>query len=187
MAEKELPPANILTTAQMHTAMGIDRKMLSNVRDAGYVKPIGENQWDERATFLGYVKFQRDRRNAKSEAETRLRDEKLIGEKLKNAEKMGLVVPVDDLDDFGDATAGIWLTELGALPARHHKRDLQERRRLEREINEIFGRVSDYFKRVAETFPTTKRIISAFDRGNAGRRGGKQPKASGGDGNPGSP
>ena len=167
-------PSRVMTTQQACERLDISRQMLWQVAKAGYISQLGENRWDEAEVTLGYIKFLRASRSEKSEAETRVRDAKLIGEQLKNIERMGRVTPVEDYDDFTEGMAGIWLTELGSLPARHHQRDLQERRRLERDCNGILERVSNYCKLAAARAPATRKVATAFNRGDAGRMGRAQ-------------
>ena len=165
-------PSRIMTTQQACERLNIARQMLQQyVAGAGYVKPLADNQWDEAETTQGYIRFLRDSRSAKSEAQERAIDAKLVEQNLKNAERMGAVVPREDFEEFVDAIAAFFLTELGSLPSRHHQRDLVERRRLEKDCHGVLERASKHFKQLAVGLPAVRTIGGAVPGANAGRMG----------------
>ena len=171
--EEEAGVVSVTVAAQL---IKVSRQRLDVLVKEGWIKRLGPGRYRLIDVVHGYIDFLRDERSRanKSAADSRVRDAKLIEQNLKNAERMGLVVPREDFEEFVDAVAAFFLTELGSLPSRHHQRDLQERRRLERDCHGVLERASKHFKQLAVGLPATRTIMGAIPGADAGSVGRAQ-------------
>jgi hypothetical protein len=91
------------------------------------------------------------RNNSKSAAASRIQDARVAEIEMRNAIARREYVPVDDAQAAIDIVVGRVKSELTGLPARV-TRDLDQRRKLETEVNGSLKRIADELAASAEYF-----------------------------------
>jgi phage terminase Nu1 subunit (DNA packaging protein) len=97
----------------------------------------------------GYIRFLKDeaRRSSKSAAHTRLQDIRARKEELNIAQTERELVPLADAMTLVDEISGTIVARINAIPARL-TRNMDERARLQREIDEALVEVADRIKKL---------------------------------------
>jgi hypothetical protein len=132
--------AKIVSPTTLAAHLGVSRQYVEKLAADGVIER-GPTGFDQDQSRLKYISWLRDprRRSARAEAEAELRQLKMTALRL-----MEHAEHIEILDDL----VGLVRTELAALPARL-TRDLQERRRIERAVDEILHRMADRAEEMA--------------------------------------
>lgn len=142
-------PSRVMTTQQACHRLDISRQMLSKVAEAGYVKPIAENQWDEDETTQGYIRFLRAGRSARSESTKAVNDARTKAIELTTAARLGELVKRVDAIAVCDDIVGFTRGEMAGV-SRRSSRDIDVRKSVDKEILAALTRVADRLKDKSE-------------------------------------
>ena len=101
----------------------MSRSRLEQLVNDGWIKRHAPGKYRLIDAVHGYIDFMRDERTRNSNRAADLRKLLAIFRRRRSrcaivAERLGVVVPAEEFDEFIDGIAGIILTELGTLPAR---------------------------------------------------------------------
>jgi hypothetical protein len=141
--------AKIVSPTTLAAHLGVSRQYVEKLAADGVIER-GPTGFDQDQSRLKYISWLRDprRRSARAEAEAELRQLKMTALRLKIEEEQGRLMEHAEHIEILDELVGLVRTELAALPARL-TRDLQERRRIERAVDEILHRMADRAEEMA--------------------------------------
>jgi phage terminase Nu1 subunit (DNA packaging protein) len=110
----------------------------------GWISKADRGRYRVVDVVQGYIRFLRDeaRRSSKSAAHSRLQDIRARKEELNVAQTERELVPLADAMTLIDEIAGTVVARINAIPARM-TRNMDERARLQREIDEALAEVAD--------------------------------------------
>jgi phage terminase Nu1 subunit (DNA packaging protein) len=123
--------------------LGVSRQYVEKLARDGVIerRPEGFDQDQARLQYLAWLRDPH-RRSARAEADAELRRLKTLALQLKIEQEQGQLVEHSAMTEIIDEICGLVRSELAGLPARL-TRDLQERRRIERAVDEILRRMSE--------------------------------------------
>lgn len=142
-------PMELVSTTQMCTAFGIGERWLRQLSDQGVMRKISYGVWDLPTSIQEYVKWRIESElkhaplppgSSKDDFE-RERARKL---KLENDQREALLIQTPDALAAIDHIVGDIRTALAGIPARFTQ-NLEERRRLENEIDNVLEQLADRF------------------------------------------
>jgi phage terminase Nu1 subunit (DNA packaging protein) len=148
----------------------------------GWITQQG-NKNDRRYRLLdvvqGYIRFRddEDRRANKTAAHTRITDARSREVELKNAQREGRLIELDDVIEMIDTLIGLLRSSLSGLPARS-TRDLQLRRTIETAINDILATIADTAIERTKALGARRAASQASDADGARSMGGSEQDAS---------
>ena len=154
--------SGLLTADMAGRLLMISGERVRQLSKEGWIAKAGHNKFHLVDVVQGYLRFRNDadRRSTKTAADSRVRDARAREIELKNAQREGRLIEVDDAIEVVDKIVGVMLTGLSGLAARA-TRDLQVRRDIERAINETKQEIADTaaeetlaYRKTAETFGT---------------------------------
>jgi phage terminase Nu1 subunit (DNA packaging protein) len=119
----------------------------------GWISKADRGRYRVVDVVQGYIRFLRDeaRRSSKSAAHSRLQDIRARKEELNIAQTERELVPLADAMTLVDEVAGAVVARVNAIPARM-TRNMDERARLQREIDEALAEVADRVEKLGATF-----------------------------------
>jgi hypothetical protein len=142
---KQPPFPSVLTTAKLVELVGIGADRLAQIEQiGGFIQRDGRNRWPAGPTLVGLVRFYRsdERRSARSEAESRVRDARAQYLEARTAEKLRQLILIDDALEVLAVRCGLVRQEAEGQPARVGGRDLVLRRRIADDVDGMLHRVS---------------------------------------------
>jgi uncharacterized coiled-coil protein SlyX len=127
----------------------------------------------------GYIRFRDDaeRRATKGAAATRVSDARAREIELRNAQREGRLIELDEAIAAVEALTGMMRAQLSGLPARC-TRDLQLRRTIETAINDILDRLADLATEKSADMEAGRVARAANAADTAGSVGSGEPDAS---------
>ena len=167
-----------VSTRALCDTLTITRQMLAKLIDGGYVERLGKDRFNLVHAVRGYIKFLRDARRSKSEAEARVRDLRAQEIEVRTAARLGKLVAIEEFDDMVSIIGGLFLSELAGMPARV-TRDLALRRLIERDVHGIRERVADAAEQLATRLPERRPLGAAVRTADVGSVGRVEAKLSG--------
>ena len=132
-----------LTLADAAQLFGRTSRWLSGLTTAGFIARPGRNGYTLSAIcrgVVGYFEAQRER-NSKAAAANRATEARTREIELRIAERKRELIPVDEARAVVSEMAAMVRAEFAGLPAKF-TRDIDERRRLEQEIDGSFERLA---------------------------------------------
>jgi hypothetical protein len=143
---------------------------------AGWITQEGPNN-DRRYRLLdivqGYIRFRddEDRRATKYAAHSRIQDARSREVELKNAQREGRLIELEEAIATVEAIMGMLRLQLSGLPARA-TRDLQLRRTLETTVNDILTHIADLAAERAKALASRRAASKTIQAERAGPVGG---------------
>ena len=133
---------NTLTEVFVYTATARIGQLAKEVGFSTVNGRRGIYNWKD--AVKGILRWMKDenRRHHKGAAESRVSEAKVKDLEIRSQERLGNLVPLEVLEDSIDIVVGMYRAELVGLPA-SFTRDISERRRLEKLINELLKRVAN--------------------------------------------
>ncbi len=141
--EGEKPRGTILTLAQVSGLTGRSTQWVHQLVKAGFILKESHGQYTLVGTVRGIIAYYEDlqSKNSKTAAASRATDARTREIELRIKERSRELIPLEDAKaELADWAASV-RAEFQGLPARY-TRDMQERRRLEQEIDGAFERLS---------------------------------------------
>jgi phage terminase Nu1 subunit (DNA packaging protein) len=119
----------------------------------GWISKADRGRYRVVDVVQGYIRFLRDeaRRFSKSAAHSRLQDILARKEELNIAQTERELVPLADAMTLVDEIAGTVVARVNAIPARM-TRNMDERARLQREVDEALAEVADRIGKLGHAF-----------------------------------
>jgi phage terminase Nu1 subunit (DNA packaging protein) len=167
--------AGLITTAVACQLLMLTRQRLDQLAAEGWIARHSAGRWRTVDLVQGYIRFMRDegrRQNVKA-ADSRVRDARARDIEIRNAERLGRLVSVEELDAIIDEVCGAFRSELSGLPARV-TRDLQMRRVIETEVHGVLARIAAIADANATRLEASRVADPAIGANNAGPLGGAQ-------------
>lgn len=133
-----------LSSLQAANLILLSRARLYELVREGRIKMKAPNCFDTAEVVHGYIKFLRDdeRRSSKSATLSRVQQARAVEIEQRTARASAQTVELSEALALVDVVIGGFKADLNGLPARL-TRDMDERRRLEAEINDILTRAAD--------------------------------------------
>lgn len=146
--ESERQRGNILTVNQVAAFCGRSTQWVQQLVKAGFIQKQGKNQYALVNVVRGVIAYYEDlqTKNSKTAAASRATDARTREIELRIKERSRELIPMEDAKAVVGEMAAAVRAEFQGLAARY-TRDMQERRRLEQEIDGSFDRLS---RRTAE-------------------------------------
>ena len=142
-AESEKPRGTILTLAQVAALTGRSTQWVHQLAKAGFIPREGHGQYTLVGMIRGIIAYYEDllSKNSKTAAASRATEARTREIELRIQERSRELIPLEDAKaELADWAASV-RAEFQGLPARY-TRDMDERRRLEQEIDGAFERLS---------------------------------------------
>jgi phage terminase Nu1 subunit (DNA packaging protein) len=149
---------------------------------AGWIAQEGHSN-DRRYRLLdvvqGYIRFRddEDRRANRSAATSRIQDARSREVELKNAQREGRLIELDEAIEAVEEIMGLMRQQLAGLPARV-TRDLQLRRTIETAVNDNLDRLADIADEKAKAMATRRTNSQTVAADRARSVGASEPDAS---------
>lgn len=142
MAE-ERQQGQTITVDQAAALLGRSRRWVYNLVQGGYIEKVSAGAYTVVAVVRGAMAYYEDQitKNQKTAAASRATDARTREIELRIKERSREVIPLEDARAVVGEMAAAVRAEFQGLPARV-TRDMQERRRLEQEIDGAFDRLS---------------------------------------------
>lgn len=140
---EEKPRGNTLTINQAAALFGRSTQWVHQLVNAGFITKEAKNQYTLVALARGVVAYYEDlqTKNTKTASASRATDARTREVELRIKERSRELIPLEDARAVIGEMAATVRAEFQGLPARF-TRDMQERRRLEQEIDGAFDRLS---------------------------------------------
>lgn len=141
--EGEKPRGNTLTVNQVAALCGRSTQWVHQLVKDGFVQKQAKNQYTLVSAVRGVIAYYEDlqTKNSKTASASRATDARAREIELRIKERSRELIPIEDARaEIADWTSA-FRAELQGLPARF-TRDMQERRRLEQEIDGALERLS---------------------------------------------
>lgn len=141
--EGEKPRGNILTINQVASLCGRSTNWVHQLVKDGFIQKQGKNQYSLVALIRGVIAYYEDlqTKNSKTASASRATDARTREIELRIKERSRELIPLEDAKAVVGEMAAAVRAEFQGLAARY-TRDMQERRRLEQEIDGAFERLS---------------------------------------------
>lgn len=139
----ERPRGNTLTVNQVAALCGRSAPWVHQLVKEGFIQKQGKNQYALVSVVRGVIAHYEDlqAKNSKTASASRATDARTREIELRIKERSRDLIPLDDARAVVGEMAAAVRAEFQGLPARI-TRDMQERRRLEQEIDGAFDRLS---------------------------------------------
>ena len=158
---------------------GVER--IRQLAKAGWIAQEG-TVLDRRYRLLdvvqGYIRFRddEDRRTNKSAAHSRIQDARSREVELKNAQREGKLIELEDAIETIAEVVGMLRLQFSGLPARV-TRDLILRRTIETAVNDILDHIADLAEQEAQALGARRSNSKAIAADRAGSLGGSESDA----------
>jgi phage terminase Nu1 subunit (DNA packaging protein) len=176
------PRGPLIDTAQAGRLVMKSVERIRQLAKAGWIAQEGTAQ-ERRYRLLdvvqGYIRFRddEDRRTNKSAAHSRIQDARSREVELKNAQREGKLIELDEVIEVVEEIVGTFRLQLSGLPARV-TRDLQLRRTIETAVNDILDHIADLAAEKAQALGSRQATSKAIAAERAGPVGGSEPDTS---------
>lgn len=144
----------VITRDQAAELLGMEPGSVSRFTKEGWIKKSGA-KYQLRQVVDGYVSFLKDenRRGSQSASRNRVTDARAQEIELRIAQKGRQLIELTEATDALDVVVGKFRSEIEGLPARF-TRDLEQREKLETEVNGILTRISKELGQQARALQT---------------------------------
>jgi phage terminase Nu1 subunit (DNA packaging protein) len=177
------PRGPLINTEQAARLLMKGPERVRQLVKAGWIAQGGGAANDRRFRLLdvvqGYIRFRddEDRRANKTAAHTRITDARSREVELKNAQREGRLIELEEAIAVIEAVVAMFRLLLSGLPARV-TRDLQFRRTIEIALNDILDSVADLAAKRSKALGARRASHPPVTPDGAGPMGGSQPDAS---------
>jgi phage terminase Nu1 subunit (DNA packaging protein) len=184
-ADGQHPRGPLLNTEQAARLIMKHPERVRQLARAGWIAHTGEGrkgeQWHYRLLDVvqGYIRFRddEDKRTAKSAAQSRITDARSREVELRNAQREGRLIELDEAVAAVEAIMGMLRQQLAGMPARV-TRDLELRRTMETALHDILDHTADVATQRAQAMADRRAAGAAVAANGAGPMGGDEPDAS---------
>jgi hypothetical protein len=176
------PRGPLLNTNQAALLIMKGGERVRQLVKAGWITASGPAN-DRRYRLLdvvqGYIRFRddEDRRANKTAAHTRITDARSREVELKNAQREGKLIELEEALATLEAVVALFRLEISGLPARV-TRDLQFRRTIETALHDILDHIADLAAERAKAMGARRASNSSVQTKGAGSMGGGEQDAS---------
>jgi phage terminase Nu1 subunit (DNA packaging protein) len=141
-----------ISTAQAGGLIKVGAERVRQLSKLGWIKKVGRGKYRVVDVVHGYIDFLQDeqRRASKSASASRVQDARARQIELATARDENALIETTEAVEFVDDVIGRLRSGLSGIPARV-TRDLDQRRKIETEIDAEFGRASAHFEQEAAT------------------------------------
>jgi hypothetical protein len=148
MSEPTQKPTNALTVHQVASLCGRSTQWVHQLAKAGFLQKQGKNEYALVGVVRGVIAYYEDlqAKNSKTAAANRATEARTREIELRIRERQRDLIPMEDAKAVVGEMAALVRAEFQGLPARY-TREMQDRRKLEQEIDGAFERLS---RRAAE-------------------------------------
>ena len=162
MSEGTQRGSNTLTVNQVAALCGRSTQWVHHLAKAGFVQKQGKNEYALVAVIRGVIAYYEDlqSKNSKTAAASRATEARTREIELRIQERMRDLIPLEDARAVVSEMAALVRAEFQGLPARF-TRDMQDRRKLEQEIDGAFDRLSRRAEEAARSLETGRPDLEA--------------------------
>lgn len=156
------PKGTTLSADQAATLLGRSRRWVYNLVQEGYIEKAGSGAYSLVAVVRGAMAYYEDQisKNSKTATASRATEARTREIELRIQERSRELIPMDDaLAELADWSSAV-RAEFQGLPARY-TRDMDERRRLEQEIDGAFDRLSRRTSEAEQALAAGEGAVSA--------------------------
>lgn len=145
------PPGGGITLEQLSQLLMVTPERVRQLHHGGYIPKIEKGRYPLVQAVQGYIRSIKDenKRASKSAAASRMSDAKTREIELRVAQRENVLIETDEAIGVVDEVVGALRADLAGLPARC-TRDVDQRRKIQAEVNDILTRASDRFTERAE-------------------------------------
>ncbi len=176
------PRGPLLNTEQAARLIMKGGERVRQLTKQGWITASGPAN-DKRYRLLdvvqGYIRFRddEDRRANKTAAHTRITDARSREVELKNAQREGRLIELEEALATVEAMVALFRLEISGLPARV-TRDLQFRRTIETALHDILDHIADLAAERAKAMGARRASNPSVQANGAGSVGAGEPDAS---------
>lgn len=158
----------ILTTAQAAELLEITAERVRQLVKSDHIEKRGKDRIPLVSAVRGYIRFLKEdeRRSSKSASASRVQDSRAREIDLKVAEREGRLIDVVEHRELFAEVFGTLKAGLAGVPARV-TRDMDHRRRLETEIDDILRQAADRFEQASRDTGDAEPAAEANGRDDA--------------------
>jgi hypothetical protein len=155
MPEGPQKTTNTLTVSQVAALCGRSTQWVHQLAKAGFVQKQGKNEYALVAVVRGVIAYYEDlqAKNGKTAAANRATEARTREIELRIQERQRDLIPLEDARAVVSEMAALVRAEFQGLPARY-TRDMQDRRKLEQDIDGSFERLSRRAEEAARALET---------------------------------
>ena len=155
MPEGPQKTTNTLTVSQVAALCGRSTQWVHHLAKAGFVQKQGKNEYAIVAVVRGVIAYYEDlqAKNGKTAAANRATEARTREIELRIQERQRDLIPLEDARAVVSEMAALVRAEFQGLPARY-TRDMQDRRKLEQDIDGSFERLSRRAEEAARSLET---------------------------------
>ncbi len=149
------PRGQTITVSQAAALLGRSDRWVQGLVKAGYIESANRGEYTLVAVIRGALAYYEDQitKNNKAAAATRASEARTREIELRIQERMRDLIPLEDARAVVSEMAALVRAEFQGLPARF-TRDMQDRRKLEQEIDGAFDRLSRRAEEAARSLET---------------------------------
>src|SRR5262249_9029252 len=138
----------LLTTREAGELLQISATWIRRLVDAGFIEMTGRDQVRLISAVQGYVRHLKDdqRRASKSASLSRVQDARASGLELRNAEREGRLMDIEEVREIVADWAGKLKTGLDSVPAQVAADDRPTRDKIEQAIDGVLLDVASHFE-----------------------------------------
>jgi hypothetical protein len=146
----------------------------------GWIEKGGRNGYTIVGAVQGYIRFLKDeqRRASKSAALSRVQDARAREIELRTAREEHLLIETAEAIGVVDEIVGGLRSEVAGVPARL-TRDVDLRRKIEAELDDVFRRAADRFEQKARDLRSSGEAVAPVAEDDAGSVGSEEPDVPG--------
>lgn len=156
------PRGQTITVSQAAALLGRSDRWVQGLVKAGYIERANRGEYTLVAVIRGALAYYEDQitKNNKAAAATRASEARTREIELRIQERMRDLIPLEDARAVVSEMAALVRAEFQGLPARF-TRDMQDRRKLEQEIDGAFDRLSRRAEEAARSLETGRPDLEA--------------------------
>lgn len=160
-ARKSIAAAEI-SLAEAAEITGLTKQWLNRLNRDGYVLKSARGRYLLANVVQGYVRFLKDedRRTSKSASASRVQDARAAEIEFRIAREKGQLIETAEAIAFVDEALGLLKSEFDGMPARL-TRDVEFRRKIETQIDDVFRRAADRAKQAADALASGGGVVDA--------------------------
>lgn len=169
MAKGNIAGELLITTAKAGELVELTATRIRQLIASGHIEKRGKDQVPLVSAVRGVIRFWREKAtdNSRTASENRVRDERARELQLKNAERDGRLVDLNEARETFQEILGALRSRLDGVGKRH-ARDQAQRRQIEQDIDAIFGKAAAEFRQKASVLAGRGRAADAETGDDAG-------------------
>lgn len=162
-------PANSISVDTLAKLLMMTPHRVRQLERAGWIQKAGYGLYSIVEGVQGYIRFLKDetKRSSQSAAAARVQEARAKEIELRTAREENRLVELEEALSFVDGVIGVLKSEIYGIPARV-TRDLELRRRMVTELDDIFRRTADRYEQDTRSLRATGAVGSAVAEDDAG-------------------